>query len=341
MAVVSLAGMSVAGADGARPSNFESVIDSVRPDPGSVQVEIIGGDSFIQVTAEPGTEVSIPGYDGEPYLRIRGDGTVEHNRRSPAVYINQARFGATGPLPGIADSAAAPDWVRIGEGGQVAWHDHRVHWMLSTAPETSDGIVQPWEVPMTVDGVDVVVSGRLLHLPDRFPWPVLVAAAVAATVAWRARRESTRTMLLAGASGVALLSALAWHVSEPPGAEPTVLPIVLPASALAAALVARSTPRVVRHLALPLASVALLVGWFVRRVGVLWMPTVPSPIPTDLERVVSAGVIGVAIGVAIAILLRPYPGVAAAGPGSDQGGSDQGASTCNSSRSQSWTPPRS
>lgn len=331
LATCSVAGTTDAGADGARPSNFESVIDSVEPDLDRIQVEIVGGDAFLQVTADPGTEVLIPGYDGEPYLRIDADGTVLRNRRSAAGYLNESRSGNVGDLPDSIDSSADPDWVRIGDGGQVAWHDHRIHWMLDTAPETSDGVVQPWVVPITVDGTDVQVSGRLLLRPDQFPWPTLVGLAVAALVAWRARSEVSRTVMLGAASTVALVSSVGWYLANPAGAEPSILPIVLPALALAAAGVARATPPLTRHLALPLAWVALLAGWFVERLGVLWMPTLPSVVPDALERVVTTTVAGVAVGVAVAILLRPYPGE----------GSDQGASTRRSSESQSSTPPRS
>jgi hypothetical protein len=81
-----------------------------------------------------------------------------------------------------------------------------------------------------------------------------------------------------------------------------------------------------------LGSVALLAGWFVQRVGVLWMPTLPSPWPDALERLVAAAVLGIAAGVAIAVVLRPVPLT---------GADDQGASTRSSSSSQSSTPPRS
>lgn len=324
-------GTTEAGADGARPSNYESVIDSVRPDLDTVQIEVVGGDAFVQVTAEPGTEVLIPGYDGEPYLRIDADGTVFRNRRSSATYMNESRSGSTGDLPAVVDSSADPVWDPIGDGGRVAWHDHRIHWMLDTAPETDDGVVQPWVVPITVDGTEVQVSGRLLHHPDQFPWPALVGVAVAAVVAWQARRELTRTVLLAAAATAALASSVSWYVSNPPGASASLLPIVLPLVALVAVLVARATPPVVRHLALPLAAVASLIGWFVERVGVLWMPTLPTVLPDVVERLLTTAVAGIAAGVAIAILLRPYP-VDASG---------QGASTRRSSGSQSSTPPRS
>jgi hypothetical protein len=188
---------------------------------------------------------------------------------------------------------------------------------------------------MTVDGTEVQVAGRLLVRDDRFPWPALVALGLAALVAWRARSERSRTLLLAGASLVALLSSLAWYVGNPPGAAPTVLPLVLPTLALAATLAARATPPAVRHLAMPMAAVALLAGWFVQRVGVLWMPTLPITWSDPLERVLGATVIGVALGVAVAVLVRPYPD----GTGPVRRAQDRSSSS--SSASQSSTPPRS
>lgn len=305
--LTTIVGTPAVGADEARPTNYESVIDSVRPEPASLSVEIVGGDAFVQVTVEPGTEVLIPGYDGEPYLRVDADGTVLRNRRSAATYINEERYGDSAPLPDLVDGAAAPDWERIGDGGVVAWHDHRVHWMLDSPPRTRDGVVQPWTVPMTVDGTEVEVNGRLLLRSDQFPWPAIVGVAAAALSLWRARRELTRTLLLASAAAVATVSSVSWFMVNPPGSDPSILPVLLPALALAAALAARVAPTTARHLVLPLAAAALLIGWFVQRVGVMWMPTLPTPVPELLERVLTAGVGGVALGVAVAIVLRPYP----------------------------------
>lgn len=329
--VVLVGGTTDAGADGSRPSNYESVIDSVEPDLDQVQVRILGGDAFVEVTAEPGTEVVVPGYDGEPYLRIAPDGVVYRNRRSAAAYMNESRSGTTGRLPARVDASAEPDWERIGAGGSVAWHDHRIHWMLATAPETGTGVVQPWVVPITVDGTEVEISGRLLHHPDELPWAALVGVAVAVLVGWRARTQRTRIVLLTVATTLALVSSLGWYVTNPAGAAPSVLPLVLPALAMLAAGFARFGRPTVRHLVLPLASVALLAGWFVERVGVLWMPTVPAALPAVAERVLTAVVAGIAVGVGAAILLRPHP----AGP------DDQRDSTGSASGSQSSIPPRS
>ncbi len=70
---------SPAAADGTGPTRFESVIDDVEPDLDEVEVSIVGGDAFLQVAADDGTEVTIAGYDDEPYLRIDADGSVWQN----------------------------------------------------------------------------------------------------------------------------------------------------------------------------------------------------------------------------------------------------------------------
>ena len=155
-------GAPPAAADGAGPTNFESVIDAVQPDDAPVRVEVVGGDSFLQVTAERGAEVEIEGYDREPYLRIDQDGSVFRNERSAATYINQSRDGTGVDLPADVGTDGEPRWVEVGSDGTVAWHDHRIHWMVDTEPEVGpDGVVQEWTVPLRVDGDEVAVSGRL------------------------------------------------------------------------------------------------------------------------------------------------------------------------------------
>lgn len=310
LVVTGIALAPAAGADGVRPSNYVSVIDSVEPSTDTVQVEILGGDSFFQVTADPGTEVSIPGYDGEPYLRILADGRVQQNERSPATYLNVSRNAQVNRFPDEVSSSADPQWRTIASGGQVAWHDHRIHWMLPDAPEVgAGGVVQTWELPMQVDGADVVVTGRLLHRGDVLPWAALVGVATTIGATLLARRDRLRVPLLLGASVLALgLSASVW-VLNPPGAEPNPLPLVLPALAivvLGLALVPRLSAGL-RGMVLPLVGVAALAGWAIPQIGVIWMPTVPTVLAGWVVRLGTGLVLGTAVGVAIAILLRPVP----------------------------------
>jgi len=206
-----------ASADGTGPTNFESLVDSVQPAPPGVEVEVLGGDSFLQVRAPRGTEVDIPGYDGEPYLRIDAEGRVHRNARSSATYLNSSRDGTGVELPDDVSARAEPRWVRVGDGGEVAWHDHRIHWMVSQAPTVgNDRVVQTWSVPMVVDGSEVEVSGRLLLLDDEVPWAAGVAVAGLIGSLVLASRPRWRIPLLAGASLVALALGVAAGCSRPP-----------------------------------------------------------------------------------------------------------------------------
>jgi hypothetical protein len=112
-----------AHADPAGPTDYRSEVVSVDPPTPTVDVGILGGDSFVDLTVRPGTEVIVVGYQGEDYLWFRPDGTVWENRRSPSTYANAERYGSD--VPELASATAAPDWVRVGDGGRWAWHDHR------------------------------------------------------------------------------------------------------------------------------------------------------------------------------------------------------------------------
>jgi hypothetical protein len=307
--VVSLLGGPLAGnagADAARPGNYESTLDEVRPPVDGIAVDVLGGDTFLQVRARPGVEVLVPGYDGEPYLRIRGDGVVEENLRSPAVYLNRSLDG-TEPLPTRADSSAPPEWRPTGAVGRAAWHDHRVHWMLDAPPEPGpDGFVQTWSVPLVVDGQRVEATGTLRYRPDAWGAAVgaaLVGAAAAVGAVVAARRARSRILGLGGAALLALtLSWLELRVN-PPDAGASLVPMGV--CALALVLVALAPA--VRRAWLELAVVAILGSWALLRLEVLVRPVLPFPLPAVIDRVGTAAVLGVAAGTAVAALRGPLP----------------------------------
>ena len=94
-------------ADPAGPTDYRSEVVAIEPSTPTIEVEILGGDSFLQLEATPGTEVVVLGYQGEPYLWFRLGGGVFENRNAPSTYTNQDRYGG-GEIPPTATPDADP-----------------------------------------------------------------------------------------------------------------------------------------------------------------------------------------------------------------------------------------
>ncbi|TFV54514.1 hypothetical protein E4P41_18735 [Geodermatophilus sp. DF01-2] len=196
---------------GAAGSDFDGRIRSVSPALPGVSVRVLSfGDEF-EVVNPTATEVEVPGYSDEPYLRIGPDG-VWRNANSPATYINLDRFGRT-TLPPHAGPHAEPDWVQVSTEPSYVWHDHRTHWMSEgvlppavAADPTRDHLVSEWVVPMAYGGTEVEVRGELTWSPPPSPWlvwplyAVLALAPVAAALVARTPRP-LGALLLVGAAG--------------------------------------------------------------------------------------------------------------------------------------------
>jgi len=183
-----------AAADAAEPGDFSSAVTSVEPDPGGFAIETAGGDSFLALTVDEGTEVTVLGYEGEAYLRFSADGTVEQNLNSPATYINDDRYGANDLAPsrlqGVDVTTLEPDWEEVATDGRFAWHDHRTHEMRPDSP-VARGESYAWSAPVVleVDGTTVEVNGEITFADDVSPLPWLALALVvgaAPTLAARA-----------------------------------------------------------------------------------------------------------------------------------------------------------
>jgi hypothetical protein len=310
-------GAGPAAADPPAPTDYRSVIDDVEPAAGAVDVEVVGGDSFLRVSVDEGHEVVVAGYRGEPYVRIAEDGTVERNRRSPATYVNEDRQGDV-DLPGDADADAEPEWERVGDGGTYAWHDHRIHWMNAGAPPVErGGVVQDWTVELTVDGRPTTVAGRLLWEEGVSPWPwvalgvVALAAVVVASRRWRRRGSGGRGsggLLAAGAAGAGAALALAIGAAQftdaPDQGAASPLLVVVPlaglvAAGLAVVLARRAAPASVAPTAAVLAAAAAVLGWAVLRIDVLWKPVLPTGLAYGADRAGTALALGLAAAAAV------------------------------------------
>jgi hypothetical protein len=306
-------------ADPPGPTDFRSTVTSISPATDVVELQVIGGDAFVQLRAADGHEVVVLGRQGEPYLRFGADGTVSENRRSPDTYANADRYGDV-QLPADIDADAAPVWQRVASHGVFAWHDHRIHLMTKARPEgvRAGQPVMHWNLPLQVDGRDVTVEGVLRLEPTEpwWPWAALVAAG--ALVAWfvgRRRRGPAIGTLAAGAACVAAtVVATGAQLGIPAQAGRSFVTVVVPAVGVpcaAAALVLQRTGRVAAANVLALAATAAAGGWAILRVAVFTKPVLPTDLPADADRAGTACAMALAFAAAV-LLTRRLPAEAPA-----------------------------
>jgi hypothetical protein len=314
-------------ADPAGPTDYRSEVTDVVPPTDTVAVDIVGGDSFVRMSVDAGTEVVVLGYEAEPYLLIDASGDVYENRRSPATYYNEERFG--GPIPPEADATAEPVWERVGRGGQWAWHDHRAHRMESFAPvNVSRGSpVLDAVVPLVVDGAPVEVHIVSTWMPAPSPWPGVIGALVAVVVlAGLARLLGPQIgigVTLAAASAAALAAGAIQYRSLPPATGPRTLwwlaPLVALVCAVVAVVLARRSNQVSHPSQVPswaaaaaIAAVQLVV-WGAERRWALVRAILPTDAPFWFDRfatgaALAAGTAGLAVAAwAVIRSLTPAP----------------------------------
>jgi hypothetical protein len=182
--------------------NYRSEIESITPRASGVRVEVLNYDDRLLFVNRSGRTVVVRGYDGEPYVRLGRDGTVEVNKRSPAFYLNEDRFGEV-EVPREADGKAKPRWEVVSGTGRYEWHDHRIHWMSKARPaqvkdEDKRTKVFDWRVPFVIGSQQGAITGKLTWEPDRSGTPAfavltLVGLAIvgAGFVLVRRRRRAT------------------------------------------------------------------------------------------------------------------------------------------------------
>lgn len=311
--VLTLLPVTPALADPARPTHFRSSVTAVVSADGTevagVEAEVVGGDAYLVLTTPGGRPVEVPGYDGEPYLRFRPDGIVQVNTRSPARWLNDARYGDV-TVPATADADAPPAWETVAEDGIYAWHDHRVHFMSPAMPPGVDPDadapqqVLTWEVPLLVADVPATITGQLEWLPGPGPAiPVLLALGTLVAAAAVFRTRAVERALLVVAPVAAAVGV--WTVqAAPPGSDRESVLVVLPAVAIASLVLARLVERGQTGAGRWLASAATLPvlawgGWWVTT----WLrPIAPTPLPVGIVRGVVAAALAVGIAGALTLV---------------------------------------
>jgi hypothetical protein len=171
VAVAALIALAVAPAASAHQGNpnYRSVIEGVTPQVSGVRLQILNLDDRLELQNDSGKTVVVQGYNGEPYARVLGDGTVQVNRRSPAFYLNDDRFARV-KVPVSAKQDATPQWQVVDKAGRFEWHDHRIHWMSDVPPKqvtdrSKRTKVFDWKVPVQVGAQRGAVTGTLFWQP--------------------------------------------------------------------------------------------------------------------------------------------------------------------------------
>lgn len=180
-ALIALAAAPAANAHQGNP-NYRSVVERVTPRLPGLRLQVLNLDDRLELQNTTGRTVTIEGYQGEPYARLLGDGTVEVNRNSPAYYLNDTRT-STGTVPPNAKPGATPSWQIVDRAGRFQWHDHRIHWMSSIPPkQVTDKSrrtkVFDWKVPLRVGRTAGSVDGTLFWAGTEGGAPVGAYAAL-------------------------------------------------------------------------------------------------------------------------------------------------------------------
>ena len=204
LAALLLGGTAASAAAHTPDPGYRSIVDGITPKTPGLTVEVLGFDNQLKITNQTGKTVTIEGYEGDPYVQMLPNGTVEVNQNSPATYSNEDRFAVT-PIPKFATAKTAkadPNWKVVGSGGQFIWHDHRMHWMSHTLPPDVHDKHQKtkvfnYTVPLKVNGHTAAVDGQLywVGIPKSSPWLWFAVLAVLSVIGllfvrWRRRSNA-------------------------------------------------------------------------------------------------------------------------------------------------------
>jgi hypothetical protein len=181
--------------------DYLTQVNTITPAVDGITVDVLNRDDQLLLHNTSGSDVVIDGYKGEPYARVKADGTVEVNTDSPAYYLNDDRFGKV-DTPAGADGKGAPRWEEVSRTGRFEWHDHRMHWMSQQPPSNVRDVndktkIFDWKVPVRVGDQTGAIAGTLFWTPQVQGGPptgailgfagFLVACCIAVTIVRRRR----------------------------------------------------------------------------------------------------------------------------------------------------------
>lgn len=280
-------------------TNYRATVTGVTPAEPGLSVRVVEAGARLELVNDTGRTVEILGYEGEPYLEVRADGTYE-NLNSPATYRNQTADGDT-PVPATADPAAPPQWRRVSGDTTVRWHDQRARWTGADLPAAAraepDRVhrLRDWTVPLREQTRTFEIRGSLDYVPPPTAWLWWAGALLLAAAVTVAGRRSVRAVGAAALVAGAVL--IGYGVSRTLVTE---VPLVLFVAALIT--VAAAFWRAPFFTALAGAVLALFGGF--SNLDVFTAAVVPSAGPAWFARVAVLTAIGVGAALAATGVLR-------------------------------------
>lgn len=171
---------------------YRSSIKAIEPAAPGLDV-MLHGEGQVMVTNGTGKTVTVLGYSGEPYLRIRPT-AVQENANSLSAALNKSD-GRTAPPQKLTGAKQLPvKWVTTARSNSVMWRDYRVRWSADTRPPIvandpySPHQVFEWVLQLEVDKKQTLVRGvvdwtGMPAPPQKTHYPVAIAIGVAALLA--------------------------------------------------------------------------------------------------------------------------------------------------------------
>jgi hypothetical protein len=165
---------SAHGGEAPDATAYRTEVTGISPAEPGLTVRAVEAGARLELVNRTGKTIEVLGYQGEPYLEVRTDGTYE-NVNSPATYTNQTLDGDT-PVPAGADPTASPQWRRVSGESSVRWHDQRTRWLGDGLPPQAQADpsrshkLRDWAVPLREGVRTFEVRGTLTWEPPPPAW---------------------------------------------------------------------------------------------------------------------------------------------------------------------------
>src|SRR5262245_18492794 len=307
---------------GPKPTNYRSRVISITPEVPGVTARVVDLGSKIELTNRTDREVTVLGYEDEPYLRIGPNGVFE-NLHSQATYINRSRQGSSVPVGVDTSPTAKPEWRKISDAHSHRWHDHRIHWMSAQLPPSVAAApgqfhhISTQRITFVHEGQRSIIAVSLDWVPGPSAWPWLIPIALLFALGllltikpglWRAL-----AIVLAILVAYDIVHAISYEIPRP-GSNPAKVGQFFAGSFVSVAVWIAAVPTVIalwRRRIEAMYGVAF-VGFLIALIGgvsdlsVLWKSQLPGLGPDWLTRLEVAVAIGLGTGLGVGALVRMF-----------------------------------